>query len=40
MYKAVAIDTNPLVVLKATKMLLTSFESRHLIGTYKQDNLD
>ena len=37
---AVAIDTNPLVVLRATKMLLTPIKSRDLIGAYKRDNLD
>ena len=35
-----AIDTNPLVVLRATKMLLTPIESRDLIGAYKRDNLE
>ena len=37
---AVAIDTNPLVVLRATKMLLAPIESRDLIGAYKRDNLE
>ena len=35
-----AIGTNPLVVLRATKMLLTPLESRDLIGAYKPDNLE
>ena len=35
-----AIDTNPLVVLRATKMLLTPIESHDLIGAYKRDNLE
>ena len=32
--KAFAIDTDPFVVLRATKMLFTPIESRDLIGAY------
>ena len=40
LYESINIDTNPLVVLRATKMLLRPIESRDLIGAYKRDNLE